>query len=150
MVPRISTEEEVRGFYERWKSPVFTYCLLYLGDESLAEDATEEAFVRFFEQSSTKFWSDGSQMPLRLLQATLIASQKRCSIRNKTVRLGNSMQDVIPFLPCEERMVFVLHSVLDVPYSVIAAATGFDQITATGYWSQAMLRIRELLKEKVA
>lgn len=148
MAPRICTEEEVRAFYERWKSRVFAYCLLYLGDEALAEEATEEAFLLYFQWIATTFWSDSGQIPLSLLQATVNAAQKRCAIRHKPIRLGNAIEDVVPFLGCEERMVFVLRSVLDLPYSLIAAATGLEQAQAEGYWTQAMLHVREMLMSK--
>lgn len=151
MVPRIQSEEEARSFYDHWKSVVFTYCFLYLGDEPLAEEATQEAFVRFFQQGSTRFWRDGNRVPLSLLQGTLVAAQKRCAIRQPSrEKLGNAIEDVIPLLPCEQRMIFILRSVLNLSYEMIAVATGFEQQQAAQYWLEASLRMRQLFLKKSA
>lgn len=137
-------EEEVRRFYDRWSPTVFTYCRLYLGDEELAQIATEESFVEFLRQSAPV--SD-DHFPIPLLRSALVSSQRRCAMRSKrTDRDG--LRDVLPCVPCEERSVFILRSALDLNMADVTRICKLDSEHAERLWLQAMLSVRRLLLDK--
>lgn len=140
------TEKEVRGFYERWKAPIFCLCVLFLGDEQRASEATGQAFLRYVKENPD---AANNQLPHGLVRLALEAARELCvSPAPLPGSDGPSFQEAILMLSCEQRAVFILRSVLGVSVEAIADVMGLESNRARNLWFQAAMRLRELLPTK--
>ena len=139
------TDEEVRVFYERWNSSVFTYCRLFLGDEDRAESATEQAFVEYIRRG---FPARTDRIPLLLLRCAVDAARTVCVNVHQHLRVGEELEDVLRLVSCEARSVFILRSILDLDAASVAVATRLTTEQVHNLGMQALLQIRQCWLKK--
>ncbi len=138
---RSRLEKEVDRFYGRWCPHVFTFCRLYLGNRDLAEIATEEAFSRFLRQTPEL---DGDRLSPVLVRCAWEAVQSRCALRPTASAEVDELVDALPLLPCEERSVFIMRSVLNLRSDEVAVATRQTPEQVNQLLVRSLLRIRKL------
>src|SRR3954470_3803302 len=93
-------ELEVRQFYSRWSTTVFTFCRLFLGEEEGAEEATQQAFVNSLTENMDL---RSEKIPVRLLRNALKAVAGNSSGARPGFPDTEEMEDTIKLLPQEER-----------------------------------------------
>jgi RNA polymerase sigma-70 factor (ECF subfamily) len=141
--------EAFRAAFERFCRPVFSFILGLVGDRALAEDLTQETFVRAFRglkslrhEARLSTWIFGiarnvAREALRQRKSRGIrldldepgwgeladsrATQDRSMI---DAELHGKVQGAIAGLPEDQRLVFVLKIVNRMPYEEIARITG--------------------------
>ena len=138
---KILSEQVGQEFYARWGPSVFTYCRLYLGNRDQAEIATEEAFLRFLSQSPDL---GGDRLSLALVRCACEAAGRRCVPPFSGSVEVEELTDALPLLPCEERSVFILRSVLGLRAEVVAVAMLRTPQQVNQIWIESLLRIRKL------
>ena len=134
-------EPEVDEFYGRWSRQIFTYCRLFLGNRDQAEIATEEAFTRFLSQSPDL---SGNRLSLALVRCAWEAAGSHCVSSSPGPAEVEELTDARPLLPCEQRSVFILRSVLGLRAEAVAVATLRTPQQVNQIWVQSLLRIRKL------
>lgn len=141
-----TSEKKIHEFYDRWKAPVFRLCVLFLGDEERATDATGQAFLRYVKEIPD---ASNNQLPHGLVRLALEAARQLCVTPAPLARSGGlSFQEAILMLPCEQRAAFILRSVLGLNVEAISEAMGLGSNLVRSLWFQAVLRLRELLPTK--
>ncbi len=159
------------SLYREYSPRVYSLCLWMLGDESVAEDLTQDAFLRTFRKipafgSDTAFstWLHRTAVDsiLRRLQES---ASSRCSCERTPAdesqghdvggsdwsgrlpidrsKLGRAIGE----LSVENRLVFVLHDVLGYPDEEIAALLEFPRECAKPRLQQARMQLRTLLRK---
>jgi DNA-directed RNA polymerase specialized sigma24 family protein len=140
-------ELEVREFYSRWSSTVFTLSRLFLGEQEAAEEATQQGFVNYLgEVDRLEFKS----IPLRLLRKTLEAARGNSSAVRQAFPDTDEMEDMIKLLPQDERAVFILRSVLDLGFSDVMVVTGLSSEQVNRLWSESILHVRDFWLKKTS
>lgn len=139
------TDEELRVFYERWNSSVFTYCRLFLGDHDRAESATEQAFIEYIRRG---FAVKTDRIPFLLLRCAVDATRSICLRVQPRGPGGEELEDVLRLVACEARSVFILRSVLDLDAACVAVATGLTTEQVHKLGMQALLQIRQCWLKK--
>lgn len=137
-------KKEVRAFYDRWKVPVFSFCRLFFGDKERANEATVEAFLSYLRAD---FPLEAVSLPDSLLRSAVDAVRRRCSLRSPEQADGKTVESAILLLPCDQRAVFILRNVLEIPERSVAAATGLPAEQVHTLWIQALMRVRIRLPE---
>jgi len=138
------SQKEVRAFYERWKVHMFTFCRLFLGDEKRAHDVAPEAFLAYLREGRPL---ERTQLPDSLLRCVLESAKHQCAPGRLPQADGKALDRALLSLPCEQRAVFILRSVLAVPDASIASATGFSPERVRKLWVQGLFQLRNLLPE---
>lgn len=138
------SRREVREFYERWKVSVFTFCRLFLGDEQRAQDVTLRAFLAYFREGHPL---ELTQLPDSLLRCVLESAKHQCTPSRVHRADGKLLQSALLSLPCEQRAVFILRSILGVPHGSVAVAAGFSPEHVHELWVQGLMRLRNLLPQ---
>jgi hypothetical protein len=140
-------EVEVREFYSRWSSTVFTLSRLFLGEQEAAEEATQQGFVNYLgEVDRLEF----ERVPLRLLRKTLEAARGNSSAVRQAFPDTDEMEDMIKLLPQDERAVFILRSVLDLGFSDVTVVTGLSSEQVHRFWSESLLHVRDFWLKKTS
>ncbi|MFQ5738743.1 MAG: RNA polymerase sigma factor [Acidobacteriota bacterium] len=138
------SEKEARTFYERWKLPAFTFCRLFLGDQRRAEDVALEGLLAYFREGHPL---ELTRLPDSLLRCVLEAARNQCATARLPEANRSPLESALLSLPCEQRAVFVLRSVLAVPIESVAVATGFPPERVKELWIEGLLRLRSLLPD---
>lgn len=137
------SEKEVRAFYERWKGLVFRICLLFLGNEERATDATAQAFAGYVRDHAELAID---KLPPLLVRLALGVTRSWCAAHVPPAsRDGDSLQGAILRLPCEQRAVFILRNVLGMDRQDVSEATGLSLQLIGELWIRSMLTLRERL-----
>lgn len=136
------SEQEIKAFYDRWKGPVLTFCRLFLGEESGAEETAAEAFLGYVRQGCAL---DTGKLPVLLLKCVVVAAKARCTLARASAVNGPYLRRAILALPCEQRAIFILRDVLGQDVAATAIATGLPHPQVRKLWCSALLRVRELL-----
>ncbi len=132
---------EAKALYTRWAPMVLRFCKLFLGDDSLAEQAAIEILVRFFKSGHR---AEENGVPVGLLSlAFRVASQSFSANRESLEPLHAAVLDLDP----TRRAVFILHGAMSVQLPWIAAILGLSLAQITGLWAKALLQIRDRLPE---
>ncbi|MGH9777209.1 MAG: RNA polymerase sigma factor [Candidatus Acidiferrales bacterium] len=135
-------EKDVREFFDRWGTAVFTFCRLFLGNEGDANEATVEAFIEYLRPGLTL---ERKELPDLLLRCAVDAVKRRCSLRGPSTADGRTLESAIRLLPCEQRAVFILRDVLGLPEQAVATAFEFSGEQVRDLRLQALLAMRKLL-----
>jgi len=139
-------EKEVRAFYDSWKAPVFRFCLLFLGSEEQAGDATVRAFTGYLREHGEL---EAAKLPVLLVRLALEGARGSCGALVSTgSRNGDSLQQAILRLPCEQRAVFILRNVLGMDRRDVSEVTGFSLQRVSELWTRSMLTLREQLPKE--
>jgi len=136
------SEKEVRAFYERWKGPVFRFCLLFLGSEERAVEATIRAFSRYVRDPA--HW-EANKLPAALMHPALERARGACAAVPAASGDGDSPPQAILRLPCEQRAVFIPRSVLGMDRQDISELTGLSLQQVSELWARSVLTLRKRL-----
>src|SRR4051794_29516885 len=140
-------EVEVREFYRRWSTTVFTLARLFLGDQEAAEEATQQGFVNYMGEVNQL---ELQRIPLRLLRKTLQYARANSYAMRQAFPDTDEMEDMIKLLPQDERAVFILRSVLDLDFSQITVVTGLSPEQVHRMWSESILHVRDFWLKKAS
>ncbi len=165
---------DVRAFeelYRRFVPRVFGLCRRMVGDVSLAEELTQEVFVRVWEKFPL-FRGQGPFAPWLLTVASRVVFSHRRSSRRREDKIhavddlarlepyaadfdrsapraadrGIDIEAALAQLPEKARKVFILHDVEGYKHREIARVTG----TAVGTSKAQLHRARRILREVLA
>lgn len=134
-----SNVESIRAFYDRWRSTIFRFCQLFVGDEDRAEKATEVAFLTYYRAGAIL---DLEVVPTALLGKALEAVR---SLSDGSELAAQDLRSAILCLPLEERSVFILRSVLDFDLGRIAEVTACEEDRVERIWKQSLSHLRQFL-----
>jgi hypothetical protein len=138
-------EREVQNFYDRWSTTVFTFSRLFLGEEAVAGEATQQAFVNFLVEEPEL---DLDRIPLRLLRKAFDAVRANSSVGRPSFPDTDEMEDMVKLLPTDERAVFILRSVLDLEFPQVSVVTALSMERVQQLWSESLLHVRDLWLKK--
>ena len=138
--------QEIESFCNRWKHPVFGFCHIFLGSEGAAEESTSLAFVDYFREHDRAF--DMDALPPALLEAAFCAVRKRCHAVRKTSGCKETLEEAVLVLPCNQRAVFILRTVLGLDAEVASKIMGLSSGEIVTTWMAALLRLRTLLPKR--
>lgn len=138
-------EQDFHEFYQRWNRSIYGFCRMFLGEDELAELATQEAFVQYVREQEPLIVS---KLPRKLMRNAVDESIK---LDREEPRFPDTeeLEDILPLLPRSDRAVFILRSTLDFS-SVDAAGILELPIEAVNEsWMKASLYLRDIwLKKK--
>jgi RNA polymerase sigma-70 factor (ECF subfamily) len=153
------------ALYRRYVRRIYALCLRLSGDTSLAEDLTQEAFVRAWKKMAQFRGESAFSTWLHPLAVNVVLAERRSrrsrdahtfltddvsSHERPTAGFGPEVrldiERAVASLPAGARAVFVLHDIEGYRHEEIAEMTGVTIGT-----SKAQLhRARQLLKERLA
>ncbi len=153
-----------RQLYEAHVDPVYRLAFRLTGEDDLAQDYTQETFIRAFDRIE-QFRGDASfatwlrsiatsvifnglrkvkrfrQREFELDDGTHVAS----GVRSVEPDLKERLRHAIDALPEKYRMVFVMHDVEGYTHGEISKALGVKEGTSKAQLSRARSRLRESL-----
>lgn len=159
---------------ERYERLVYAICLRLLRDPHLAEDVTQETFIRAygaiasFEGGPFRSWlariaTNRSydtlryqrRRPAESLEAQVVEVEPRWSVEPPVddperfaarSELSRRLEAALEYLTEDQRLVVLLHDVHGYPYDEIAEITGASIGTVKSRLSRARARLREVLR----
>ncbi len=143
-MPQVRSKREVQDFRDRWSAQIFAFCRVFLGNQERAQESTVEAFLVYLRQGLAP---DETRLPNLLLQCAVEAVRDKCSCRDPRTARAENLESAILSLPCDQRIVFILRSVLRMDSVSVTVATGLAREQVRELWVSSLLRIRELLPE---
>ncbi len=138
-------EDEIKTFYNRWKTSVFRFCCLFLGCKELASECMGEAFLNYLRE---KLVLQTSALPSRLMGFALAAVERRSVRAARAKRPSQSLPETLLCIPGDQRAVFILRGVLGMSDFSVAAATGFPVERMRGLWRRSLFTLRAMLPRK--
>jgi RNA polymerase sigma-70 factor (ECF subfamily) len=159
---QLGDEKAFRSLYELSVDRVYALCLRIAADPALAEELTQDVFVRVWEKLRTFKGESAFSTWLHRLAVNVVLSEKRArGRREKRVFSGGELEDLerpgsvplpgnrmdleqaIASLPPGARAVFVLHDIEGYQHEEIAEMSGL----AAGTSKAQLFRARRLLRE---
>jgi RNA polymerase sigma-70 factor (ECF subfamily) len=159
---QLGDEQAFRSLYERSVDRVYALCLRLAADPGLAEELTQDVFVRAWEKLKTFRGESAFSTWLHRLTVNVVLTEKRArGRREKRVFTSEVLEDLerpggspapgtrmdleqaIASLPPGARAVFVLHDVEGYQHEEIAEMSGM----ASGTSKAQLFRARRLLRE---
>lgn len=159
---------------ERYQRLVFAVCLRLLRDPGLAEDVTQEAFVRAysaldqFQGGAFRPWllriatnraydvlRYHHRRPSESLEAQVVEQEPRWSVESPPddpedfagrAELSRRLEAALAALPEDQRLVVLLHDVHGYQYEEIARITDVSLGTVKSRLSRARARLRDILR----
>lgn len=135
----MASSSHVREFYSEWSPTIASFLRLYLGDR---ERANADAIDVFCEYMATGMPLDTTDMPIVLWECAVDLA--RSADRRPQRAAGTSeFESAILFLPADQRLIFLLHSVFTLPTLWIALITGLPagDVRALSTHSSQTMRI---------
>lgn len=150
--------------YRRHVGRVYAICLRLSGQQALAEELTQESFVRAWERLSS--FDAGTQFAAWLARVAInttlaeLRSGRRRTAREETLHrdgdvlafgrpamagLGPDLERAIGRLPLSARQVLLLHDVEGFQHEEIANLLGVTAGTSKGYLHRAREQLRKVL-----
>lgn len=136
---------EIKAFYDRWKTSVFRFCCLFLGCKDLANECMREAFLNYLRE---KLALQTSALPSRLMGFALAAVERRSVRPARANGPSQNLPETLLSIPCDQRAVFILRSVLGMSDLSVALATGFPVERMRGLWRRSLFSLRAMLPRK--
>ncbi len=130
----------IEDLYGRWKSIVFRFCLLFLGDEETASDGTLHAFLQY-ARASQDYRCPWSVPPL-LLRFVDEAAVERVST-SKSSSPSSPLAYELLQLPNDERAVFILRSALQLSAEKTAKIFGVNVERVRELWIASLLALKD-------
>jgi len=140
----VRTEKEARAIFNQWKGPVYTFSRLFLGDEERADNVTLIAFLAYFRRDAAE---ESDRLPTPLLRTLLSAIKEQCPSPLSATTEPKGMVQALLALPCEERAVFILRTVLKLDVETVTEATGLSRERVRALWMRSMMNLRDDLAE---
>ena len=159
---QLGDQAAFRSLYELSVDRVYALCLRIAADPALAEELTQDVFVRVWEKLSTFKGESAFSTWLHRLAVNVVLSEKRArGRREKRVFPAGELEDLerpgtapipgnrmdleqaIASLPPGARAVFVLHDIEGYQHEEIAEMSGL----AAGTSKAQLFRARRLLRE---
>jgi RNA polymerase sigma-70 factor (ECF subfamily) len=150
-----SVDPAFLGLYEREFDPVFRTVFLLCRDAHLAEDATQEAFVRALER-----WGRLGSVPWAAGWVTTTAlNLARRALRRPGRRFPEASPDPVDAdeaidlwrrvsrLPLRQQQALVLHYRLGMPTANVAATMRCGESAVRGYLTRARAALRDSFQE---
>ncbi|MHB1224711.1 MAG: RNA polymerase sigma factor [Gemmatimonadaceae bacterium] len=154
-----------RALYDAHVERVFRLAYRMTGDDDLAQDVTQETFIRAFRQLSTFAGRAALSTWLHSITVSValngIRRAKRAAARETSLEdaapihqpdrraepdLAARLRDSIAALPRGYRTVFVMHDVEGYTHEEIGAALGIESGTSKAQLSRARAKLREALR----
>ena len=153
-----------RAIYEQHVGRVYRMACRMTGNETLAEDLTQEVFVRAFDRlGAFRFQSRLSTWLHAITMTTVLNGLRRArrvserepghedltsfdrGTEDREVTLKVSLHQAIDDLNDGQRTVFVLHDVEGFTHAEIAQALGIEEGSSKARLSRARARLRDVL-----
>lgn len=140
---------------------IYHYCYFKLYDKQLAQDITQETFLRFFQQNLS--FDNNKELPYLYTIAKNLCVD---NFRKKTVEslenvteeatynptedwINNlTLKSIISKLPQEEQELIFLRYVNEIGIAVICKITGFSRFAVYRRLSKVLKRLKEELKKE--
>lgn len=156
-----AAEQAFEELYDRLASDVFRYCRRVLGSHSMAEDITQETFVRLFksasrERSMTNLRAYVFRIARNLCLNTKVSKHTGLTmleefhlppttIQYEQKDLVDCIRSAVECLPIEYREAFVLREYNGLSYAEISDVLGLSSATVKVRLYRAKQKIRQLL-----
>ena len=147
--------------YEAQYDKIYRYCYFKLHNQTVAEDVTQETFLRFWESSTYK--ERGKELNyLYTIARNLCIDESRKRVLEELpekvsedgteARVIESvvMKQAMECLTTEERELVLLRYVNEVPVKVICELRGCSRFSLNRQIKQVLKKLRENLQEKGA
>ena len=163
---RAGEPQAERALYDQNVERVYRLAYRMAGDEELARDFTQDAFIRAFEKIDQFRGEAALSTWLRSIAVNVILNglRKVKRLRQREVGLSaastvgggasgaepdlkQKLQGAIDALPDKYRMVFVMHDVEGYTHQEISEALGMQLGTSKAQLSRARAKLRESLAE---
>jgi hypothetical protein len=138
----LTEAHEIKVFYDRWKASVLRFCCLFLGRKDLGAECTGEAFLNYLREEPAL---QTSALPSHLMRLALAAVKRRSALVSQANLPGQSLRENLLRIPCEQRAVFIMRSVLGMSDSSVALATELPMERMRGLWRRSLFNLREML-----
>ena len=155
-----------RALYDAHVDRVYRLAYRMAGDDALAQDFTQEAFIRAFERLGTFRGESAFSTWLHSITTSVVLNGlrkvKRFRQREADIELADGvsgagrhaepdlkvrLRRAIDALPDGYRMVFVMHDVEGYTHEEIGAALGVETGTSKAQLSRARAKLREALAD---
>jgi RNA polymerase sigma-70 factor (ECF subfamily) len=151
---RVKVDPKFVELYDSEHERVFKVTLALCRDRGLAEDATQEAFARALERwprLRDRPWAGGWVMRISLNVARRALRHRATLIRHREDEdpggaSATELWQVVGLLPKRQREAVVLHYVVDLSVSDVAAAMGCREGTVKAHLAQARATLRNHLE----
>lgn len=147
--------------YEAQYDKIYRYCYFKIQNQTVAEDVTQETFLRFFENSTYK--ERGRELNyLYTIARNLCIDESRKRVTEELpkevsedgpeARVIESvvMKQAMEALTTVERELVLLRYVNEVPVKVICELRGCSRFAVNRQLKQVLKKLRETLQEKGA
>lgn len=154
------TSLDFEEFYESTRHRVVAFLYAVCGDRAEAQDAAQEAYARAWQRWTRLRSFDDPEAWVRLVGYRVAVNAWRRA-RNRLLAYRRhgaavaqpdpgsddavAVQAALQRLPAEQRLVLVLHHLLDLPVDDIAAQTGISPNTVKTRLSRGRRRMAELI-----
>ena len=168
LVARVRAGDAVaeREMYDAHVDRVFRLAYRMAGDETLAQDITQDTFVRAFERIdgfrgesaiATWLYSIATSVALNTLRKVKRMRSRETHLEEGFTVLGSNsalepdlahrLKEAVDSLPEKHRVVFVMHDVEGFKHHEIAEVMGSAVGTSKAQLSRARAQLREALSE---
>lgn len=147
--------------YEAQYDKIYRYCYFKLQNQTVAEDVTQETFLRFLENSTYK--ERGKELNyLYTIARNLCIDESRKRVTEELPEEVSEdgpearvlervvMKQAMEALTTEERELVLLRYVNEVPVKVICELRGCSRFAVNRQLKQVLKKLRENLQEKGA
>ncbi len=147
--------------YEAQYDKIYRYCYFKLQNQTVAEDVTQETFLRFLENSTYK--EQGKELNyLYTIARNLCIDESRKRVLEELPEEVSEdgteahviesvvMKQAMELLTNEERELVLLRYVNEVPVKVICELRGCSRFAVSRQLKQVLKKLRETLQEKGA
>ncbi len=155
-----------RALYDRNVNPVFRLAYRMTGDEDLAQEFTQETFIRVFDRIDQFRGEAALSTWIRAVASTVVLNglrkikrfrQREVDLEHGELRgtapraaevdVKEKLWQAIDDLPNKYRMVFVMHDVEGYTHDEIGSALGMPVGTSKAQLFRARARLRDSLAE---
>ena len=140
---------------------IYRYCYFKLYDTQLAQDITQEAFLRFYRQGLS--FDNGRELPyLYTIAKNLCIDEFRKQPADNIEEAANeatsdpteewidalALRSIVSKLPNDEQELLFLRYVNELPITSVCEITGLSRFAVYRRLSKALKRLKEELKEE--
>lgn len=145
--------------YEAQYDKIYRYCYFKLQNRTVAEDVTQETFLRFLENSTYKEWGKELNYLYTIARNLCIDESRKRVLEELPEEVSEEgpeerviesvvMKQAMEVLTIEERELVLLRYVNEVPVKVICELRGCSRFSLNRQIKQMLKKLREKLQEK--